>query len=218
MIPIVACSLVALAFALERLWAIRSAMILPPDFAERLDAALARNNGDARDLCGRESHAAARIAAEGLAVWDRAPDAVRQSLADAGAREAHRMRSRLRVLSMVVALAPLLGLLGTIFGMITAFRTVAENAAALGRTELLAGGIYTAMVTTAAGLLVAIPVLVLHHALSALIDRRVVALDGFCTALARRSPLGRVPAAPSVEPKPLASTDAQTAAPVAAAA
>jgi biopolymer transport protein ExbB len=69
------------------------------------------------------------------------------------------------------------GLLGTIFGMITAFQTVATSGEALGKTELLAGGIYEAMITTAAGLIVAIPSLVCYHWLSSVVQRIVMDID-----------------------------------------
>ena len=70
-----------------------------------------------------------------------------------------------------------MGLLGTIFGMIKAFQTVATSGEALGKTELLAEGIYQAMITTAAGLLVAIPVIIAYHLLCAKIDRLVEEMD-----------------------------------------
>ena len=75
------------------------------------------------------------------------------------------------------AVSAALGLVGTIFGMITAFQTVATNSDALGKTELLAEGIYEAMVTTAAGLLVAIPALICFHWLSSRIERLVQMMD-----------------------------------------
>ena len=81
------------------------------------------------------------------------------------------------VLTVIAGVAPLLGLLGTIFGMINAFQTVAISPDALGKTELLAEGIYQAMITTAAGLIVAIPVVIAHHWLAARIDGLVMEID-----------------------------------------
>jgi biopolymer transport protein ExbB len=86
----------------------------------------------------------------------------------------------MRVLSVIAAISPLMGLTGTIFGMIKAFQTVATSGDALGKTELLATGIYEAMITTAAGLLVAIPALILYHVISARVDRLVAELDETC--------------------------------------
>ena len=81
------------------------------------------------------------------------------------------------MLSVIASITPLMGLLGTIFGMIRAFQTVAASGEALGKTEMLAGGIYEAMITTAAGLLVAIPVLICYHWISAKIDTLVMDMD-----------------------------------------
>jgi biopolymer transport protein ExbB len=90
------------------------------------------------------------------------------------------------VLQVIGAIAPLLGLLGTIFGMIQAFQTVATSAEALGKTELLAKGIYEAMVTTAAGLLVAIPSVIGYHWISAKIETLVAEMDRICVDLVER--------------------------------
>jgi biopolymer transport protein ExbB len=87
------------------------------------------------------------------------------------------LRKRLRLLSVIASVAPLLGLLGTVTGMITAFQTVAASAEALGRTELLATGIYEAMVTTAGGLIVAIPTLLAYHWISSRVDHLVAEMD-----------------------------------------
>ena len=96
---------------------------------------------------------------------------------DAGERAVAVLRRNLRVLTVVASVCPLMGLLGTIFGMIKAFQTVAASGEALGKTELLAEGIYQAMITTAAGLLVAIPVVIAYHYLSARIDALVAEMD-----------------------------------------
>lgn len=183
MIPIVLCSLVALAFAIERALSLRASRVIPPTFIDSLRAALAAGPGKALALCREQSSAAARVADSALTRWHRPNDQIEKSLTESGVYEATMMRTRLRTLALITTIAPLLGLLGTIFGMIKAFRTVAENAEALGRTELLASGIYEAMVTTAAGLIVAIPTLLLYHALSAMIERRVLSLDALCRML-----------------------------------
>lgn len=94
-----------------------------------------------------------------------------------GDRLDFRLRKFLKLLSVIAGIAPLMGLLGTIFGMIRAFSTVASSAEAMGKTELLAKGIYEAMITTAAGLLVAIPVLIAYHLLSARVDRLMLQMD-----------------------------------------
>ncbi|HYE98547.1 MAG TPA: MotA/TolQ/ExbB proton channel family protein, partial [Planctomycetota bacterium] len=103
------------------------------------------------------------------------PAAVEKTVQDAAEREAGQMRRSLRPLSAVAQLAPLLGLLGTVYGMITAFQ--AASAAGVGKGEQLAAGIYEALVTTAAGLTVAIPALLAHQILSGKIDRLLDLLE-----------------------------------------
>ena len=104
-------------------------------------------------------------------------EVLEKHIQDAGQREVLKLRKNVRALSVIASISPLLGLLGTIFGMIMAFQTVAMSADALGKTELLAEGIYMAMITTAAGLSVAIPVLIMYHWISAKIERLVMEID-----------------------------------------
>jgi biopolymer transport protein ExbB len=95
------------------------------------------------------------------------------------------------MLAVIASIAPLLGLLGTIFGMIDAFQTVAVSGEALGRTESLAKGIYQAMITTAAGLMVAIPVLIGYHWLAGKIDRLVGEMDRMTVEFVEQHALAR---------------------------
>ena len=96
------------------------------------------------------------------------------------------MRRNCKVLSVVASVSPLLGLLGTVLGMIKAFMTVASREEALGRTELLASGIYQALVTTATGLSIAIPALVLYHLFADKIERLVIEMDDITLDLVER--------------------------------
>ena len=180
MIPIGLCSLVALTVTIERLVTLRRRQVLPPGFVPGLNGMLegpAANRAAAVAYCDTNGSALARMLAAGVKRLGDSVETVERFLAQAGEREVIRLRKNMRMLSVITALAPLLGLLGTIFGMITAFQTVATSGEALGRTELLARGIYEAMITTAAGLMVAIPSLACYHALSARVDRLAVELD-----------------------------------------
>lgn len=176
MIPLAAASLVALAVVIERSLSLRRAAIIPPDElaeAQRLQ----RSGAGALAYCEKRSSPLAALLTAALKHWAAAPQRREQVIHQAGGRVLFKLRKNLRVLGLIAAIAPLLGLLGTIFGMIRAFSTVAKSAEALGKTELLATGIYEAMVTTAAGLLVAIPTLVAHHLLSGRIERLMAELD-----------------------------------------
>lgn len=183
MIPIAICSLVALALVVERLLSLRRVKVMPPEFIAGIRPALSRGRLAALEFCRSHDSPAARVLEAGIRRWDAPSEQVEKRITEAGLRETTLLRKNLRGLVVITAVSPLLGLLGTIFGMITAFRTVAASADALGKTELLASGIYEAMVTTAAGLIVAIPTLLVYHALAAKVDRLVLDMDAACIDL-----------------------------------
>ncbi len=183
MIPIGICSLVVVAVAVERAAVLRRTRIVPRGFRKGLDIAMdsAVDDLDAkhagRKYCKDKPSPAANLILAGLEKLGHSSEVVEKHMAAAGEDEVYHMRKRLRALVVVAAIAPLLGLTGTIFGMIKAFQTVATSAEALGRAELLAEGIYEAMITTAAGLLVAMPTVIIFHWLSGKIERYARELD-----------------------------------------
>lgn len=178
MIPIGACSLLALTLIVERSISLKRANVMPPRFIPGLRDALARGGtGEALSYCERDASPIAGIFCAALRRLNQPLDVLERHIEQAGQREVFKLRRYLRWLSVIAALSPLLGLLGTVFGMIRAFQTVAASSAALGRTELLAQGIYEALVTTAAGLIVAIPCVVAYHGLTAWVDRLIAEMD-----------------------------------------
>lgn len=186
MIPIALCSLVALALVAERLLSVRRSRVIPEGFLETLRGLVgAGDRARGIEYCRSNPSPIARICEAGLRNWNRPLEHVEKNIADAGQREIAHLRKHMRSLSVIASIAPLLGLLGTIFGMIKAFQTVAASGEALGRTELLAEGIYEAMITTAAGLIVAIPTLVMFNFIAARIDRLVLEMDAACMELVR---------------------------------
>ena len=90
------------------------------------------------------------------------------------------MRNSLNSLKIIASISPLLGLLGTVYGMITAFQSVANMSAGIGKAESLANGIYEAMVTTAAGLTIAIPVLLAFSYLNYKLNKQVNDIEVIC--------------------------------------
>jgi biopolymer transport protein ExbB len=154
--PIAFSSVVALTYIVERAIRLRDRELGSLAFARGVVDALVQG-GTARALsaCGKELPLA-RILRTGLERAERPPLEREKAVEDAGARELKRLNARLRPLAVVSVLAPLLGFLGTVLGMIQAFLNIALKEG-LGRPELLAAGISQALVTTAAGLLVAIP-------------------------------------------------------------
>ncbi len=172
MIPLGICSLIVVAVAFERMMVLRRGRVAPKGFAERVTERLkARDVEGAREAVRSESSPLAVVLASGIGRAGRSLDAIEKQMAWAWQHEVFGLRRRLRILTLITAVAPLMGLLGTIIGMIKAFQTVALSGESLGKAELLAEGIYEAMISTAAGLLVAIPALIVYHYFAAMIDR-----------------------------------------------
>jgi biopolymer transport protein ExbB len=191
MIPIGICSLVVVAVVVERLVVLRRSSVVPAGFERGVSKALDEGGREsAGTYCRRHDSPISRVIAAGLAHFGRPLQYVERHVSSAGEHEVFGLRRRLRVLSVITAVAPLMGLTGTIFGMIKAFQTVALSGEALGKTEMLAEGIYEAMITTAAGLLVAIPTLILYHWISGKIERLVREMDGICVRVAERIATG----------------------------
>ena len=124
-------------------------------------------------FCEESACAAGRLVKAGLDKAGRGVEQVEKALEEAGALEIDRMKRSLKVVGLVITIAPLLGLVGTVYGMIEAFQTTAASTAATGKAEQLANGIYEALVTTATGLTIAIPMMVVYYLLNAKIDSYV---------------------------------------------
>lgn len=180
MIPIGICSLVALAVIVERFVTLRRTRIIPPGFLPGLKASLAqgqKSRAEALEYCRANECPVASIFACGIRRLGEPTELLEKHVQEAGEREVTKLQKYLRVLSLIASISTLLGLLGTILGLINAFQTVAASGEALGKTELLAKGIYEAMITTAAGLFVAIPVVIAYHAIAAKVQRLVSEMD-----------------------------------------
>lgn len=178
MVPIGACSLLGLAIIIERLLALRRSQIMPGNFLAGLTDVLRHGAIDrdaGLDYCHTHDSPIARVAAAGLRKLHRDEESIEQAIEDAGANEVAKLRRNLRMLYGVAAVAPMLGLLGTVWGMISAFQVASD--VGLGQAELLARGIYEALVTTLAGLSVAIPVLVFYYFFLGKIERIVAEMN-----------------------------------------
>lgn len=178
MIPIGLCSVIALAVSVERFLSLRRKKVVRTDFLEGLKKVLEADpkTPDAGvRYCEEHPCPLSNIFRAGLRRLKHGDDAVEKAIEDAGSREVHRMKRSLRWLSVIATVAPLLGLLGTVYGMIGAFQ--AASAQGVGKSETLARGIYEALVTTAAGLTLAIPVLIVYYILIGRVDVLVDAMD-----------------------------------------
>lgn len=181
MIPILLASFVMLLIVFERLISLRRGRVIPKLFIERFLLQLregALDRDDALDRCEGESSHIARVFAAGIRKWGKPAVEVEQAVLDEGERIANVLRRYLRVLNGVSTVSPLLGLLGTVWGMIQAFNVIA-NSPAMGRAEMLAGGISVALITTATGLLVAIPALVFYLLFVGRVDSLIMEIDHY---------------------------------------
>ncbi len=162
MIPIFLASLVAVAVFLERAFALRRQRLVQPELKEAVETLSAgRDFGVAYAIADRKPGPFASVIRTGL---DHAGDdwqIIRDAMQERGRQEAVRLTRHLGILETVAAVAPLLGLLGTVTGMIRVFTAISAHG--LGDPEHFSGGISEAMVTTAAGLIVGIPALVAHN-------------------------------------------------------
>ncbi|WP_114416395.1 MotA/TolQ/ExbB proton channel family protein [Marinospirillum perlucidum] len=171
LLPLVASSVLAVAIVLERLWSLQRKRILPPGI---LVKALGQVQSST-DLTGlRLSSPLGRVLAAGLARQGQGESRIREALQTAGSHEVHLLEKYLSPLGSVAAITPLLGLLGTVLGMIDVFQQLDLSA---GNAQQLAGGISKALITTAAGLTIAIPALVMHRFLLRRVSDLVVELE-----------------------------------------
>jgi biopolymer transport protein ExbB len=179
MIPIVLSSFLMLLIVFERLICLRRRRVVPRLFIQRFllqvrEGALDRS--DALERCEEESNYMARVFAAAVRKWGKPAVEVEQAVLDEGERISNVLRRYLRVLNGVSTVSPLLGLLGTVWGMIQAFNVIATSPA-MGRAEMLAGGISVALITTAAGLLVAIPAMIFYLYFIGRVDSLVMEID-----------------------------------------
>lgn len=171
MIPIALCSIIALAFVVERWTNLRSSSIGSKGFASDLTAILKKEGPDtAMQLCESSKTPLSRILHASISRRDQPFLEMEKVVEDTGTREVLRLSAGLRPLVVVAMIAPLLGLLGTVWGMIGAFTNIAVQDG-LGKPEMLAGGISQALITTAAGLAVAIPTQAAYYYFRSRIDR-----------------------------------------------
>jgi len=177
MIPLAIGSVLALAMAIERSISLNRSRIIPEGFMETLVSKWGPNADEETSLayCDEVGGPVGHIFKSGILSMEEGPTVVEKAIEDAGCREANIMKRSLRGLSVIASVSPLLGLLGTVYGMIEAFQDA--TAVGMGKSDILAKGIYEALVTTAAGLTIAIPVLLVYQFLSTRVDKIVDELD-----------------------------------------
>ncbi|HEY3486744.1 MAG TPA: MotA/TolQ/ExbB proton channel family protein [Gammaproteobacteria bacterium] len=160
--PIVAASVLALAIIIERFWSLRNDRVAPPNMLQQIWQWVKNNELDeARIRAIYDSSPLGRILAAGLVNRKSSREILKESIEDAGRHAAPELERHLRTLGTISAIAPFLGLLGTVFGMIDMFSGIGHQG--LGDPSIVADGIAQALVATAGGLIVAIPSLIFYR-------------------------------------------------------
>jgi biopolymer transport protein ExbB len=179
MIPIGVCSFLLTVFSMERFVALRRGRVIPGPWVKRFLAQVKEGQlerDSALELCDENKSPIAKVFAGAVKKWGRPAVEVEQAVLDAGERVANDLRRYLRLFNGISTVTPLLGLLGTVFGMIHSFNTISSSDA-MGKSELLASGIGEALLSTAAGLCVAIPALIIYLFFVGRVDRLVMDID-----------------------------------------
>ncbi len=183
MIPILFCSMVSLAVIIERAFSLRSGRVLPTPLLEEL----ARSGRPLEELAGKvknERGVLARVLADGLENRSAGMEQNREVLQASGKAAASRLERGLTLLEIVAVISPLLGLLGTVIGMVQVFDVISEIGA--GHARALSGGISQALISTIAGLVVAIPALIAHSVYSRRADKLLMGIEGAVSRLLLR--------------------------------
>ena len=184
--PIFLCSVIAFAIVIERLIQLRRAQIDTKSFMEQISKSLKRNKiMEAIDLCDRTKGPIANILKAGILKHDRPRLEIKEAIEDASIHEIPRLEKNLPMLATIAHIAPLLGLLGTVLGMVTAFQVIESKASAVNPVNPgdLAGGIWAALLTTVAGLMVAIPAYIAYNYFVSRIDGFVLEMERSATDL-----------------------------------
>lgn len=177
MVPIIGCSVLALAIIIERLWTLQRRRVLPNDLTRQVWEWVSRNELNHQHIQAlQEGSPLGRMLAAGLANRNREREAMKESIEDTGRHVVHELERYLNLLGTIAAVSPLLGLLGTVTGMVKIFAAISASNA-VGDPSVLAGGISEALITTVAGLAVAIPTLVAYRYLRDRVDGLVVAME-----------------------------------------
>ena len=176
MAPILVCSVLVLAIVVERSWTLRRKAVLPPGLADEVRTLALQRKLDAQHLDELERNSPLGAVLSGaLAVRHLGREAIRERVEDVGRHVMHDMDKFLATLGTIALISPLLGLLGTVFGLMEMFLSIMGHG--IGDANHMAGGIGEALVCTAAGLTVAVPAYVFHRAFRARVTSYGIAME-----------------------------------------
>jgi biopolymer transport protein ExbB len=174
--PIILFSVIAAAITLERMWTLQDRRVLPPDLTKRVWQLVEANQVNDKVIEALEQNSPlGKVLAAGLANRHRSREALMERLEDTGRHVVHELERFINTLGTIAGVSPLLGLLGTVGGIIKAFNAI--SAGGMGDPRMLSGGIAQALITTAAGLCVAIPALIAYRYLRGRVDRIVIEME-----------------------------------------
>ncbi|QEI12290.1 MotA/TolQ/ExbB proton channel family protein [Cellvibrio japonicus] len=174
--PILLCSLVVIGVSLERYWTLNPAKIAPKTLLAQVWSWIKNNQVDASKLRElKQSSPLGQILAAGLSNSKHGREVMKDSIQEAANQVIHDLERYINILGTIANVVPLMGLLGTVFGMIEVFNAIMLQGS--GNTGVLAGGISVALYTTAFGLLVAIPAMIAHRFFQRRIDSIVVTME-----------------------------------------
>ncbi len=176
MLPIILCSIISISIIAERFWSLRKDKVLPKHLVAEVWNRVKQGTFKKADMdaLGNDS-ALGRILVAGLLCRGQGRERIKESIEDRGREVVHELERFLDTLGTIAAISPLLGLLGTVIGMISVFSAITTHG--VGNPAVLANGISQAMITTAAGLSTAIPSLVFYRYFSRRVDSIVVEME-----------------------------------------
>ena len=176
MVPIIACSIVAMAIILERFWSLRSRRVMPRGLSERVWGWHKEGELNHERIAEvRENSPLGRILAAGLVNRMHPREIMKESIGEVGRQVVADLDRYLNTLGTIASITPLLGLLGTVIGMIKVFTAITSTG--VGDATVLAGGISEALITTATGMSVAIPSLIFYRYFNGRVDRLAIDLE-----------------------------------------
>ena len=176
MAPIIICAIVAMGIILERFWSLQPKRVIPEDLTSKVWGWVKRDQLDQKQIQTLyQGSALGQILAAGLINRDRDRAVLKDAIEDTGRHVVHELERYLETLGTVAAVSPLLGLLGTVIGMVKVFTAITTHG--VGNPTVLAGGIAEALITTAAGLTVAIPALIGYRYYRTRVDTLVVDME-----------------------------------------
>src|SRR5581483_8327547 len=174
--PIILCSIIAAAIVLERLWTLQDKRVLPPELPQQVWKLIEANQVNDKVITALEQNSPlGKLLAAGLANRHRPREILMERLEDTGRHVVYELERFLNTLGTIAGIAPLLGLLGTVTGIIRSFNAI--QAGGMGDPRALSGGIAEALIATVAGLCVAIPSLIAYRYLRGRVDRIVVGIE-----------------------------------------